>query len=153
MNAAQAHADANAYSLGVKLVRGAYHGQESTRWTSLGNAGPVPVWETKPETDACFNASLDWTLDRIQKDVESVKPGTTDQAPKVGVLFGTHNVDSCSRVTAGLLKRGLAIVDDGLDEPEHEGLVLVSEEAKKRVAIGQLYGTLSGSLFLAWILS
>jgi proline dehydrogenase len=150
MNMAHAHAEANNYAIGVKLVRGAYHGQESTRWVAQGNSGPTPVWETKPKTDDCFNASLDWTLDHIKKDVESLKPGVV-QAPKVGVLFGTHNVDSCSRVTAGLVSRGLAVVEDGSDEPEHEGLVRVNEEAKKRVMIGQLYGSssLSSPYFLS----
>lgn len=147
MNMAHAHAEANNYAIGVKLVRGAYHGQESTRWVAQGNAGPTPVWETKPQTDDCFNASLDWTLDQIKKDVDSIKAGVV-QAPKVGVLFGTHNVDSCSRVTAGLVNRGLATVDDGSEDPEHEGLVRVNEEAKKRVMIGQLYGSSSILPFL-----
>lgn len=44
--ASLAHAEANGYALGVKLVRGAYHEQERKRWTAQGRTafGADPIW-------------------------------------------------------------------------------------------------------------
>jgi proline dehydrogenase len=123
-----AHARAHGYALGVKLVRGAYHEQESARWRTMGCDGPTPVWATKPETDACYDGALELALDLVKDDIERNAAVST-----FAVLFGTHNKDSVALVASGLQKRGLAI-------PTSEGSLLVGNEARKRVAVAQLYG-------------
>jgi proline dehydrogenase len=66
-------------------------------------------------------------------------------APAIGVLFGTHNWDSCALILQELKRNGLAVDDTsrripGLSEqPEYP--IKVGEETAERVAIGQLYGT------------
>lgn len=136
MRHALAHAKANNYAIGFKLVRGAYHGQETSRWHALGLPGPEPVWSTKPDTDHCFNDSVEMLMDLIAADVYTKGQGG---APTVAALFGTHNAESASRVIAGLKKRGLA-TEIGMDDPVNGGKLIVDDEARKRVAIGQLFG-------------
>ncbi|CED82539.1 Proline oxidase [Phaffia rhodozyma] len=129
------HAKANGYSLGVKLVRGAYHGVESDRWRQhpvYASTGPEPVWQQKPETDDCFDSGLDWLLDHVQSDVAS---GTA--VPTVGVIIASHNQESCAKVIAGLVDRKLAVGQVG---PDGKTLLSVSQAVRDRVSMGQLYG-------------
>ena len=64
--------------------------------------------------------------------------------PAIGVLFGTHNWDSCALTLQELKRNGLAVDDTSrktpglLGQPEHP--IKVGEETVERVAIGQLYG-------------
>ncbi|KAI0369890.1 FAD-linked oxidoreductase [Pilatotrama ljubarskyi] len=136
------------YSLGVKLVRGAYHPHEliahpattatadaslasPTTSTSLSiSPDPVPpVWTTKEDTDARYNACVRTLISAVRQDVESRKGGP----PSIGVLFGTHNRESAGLIVEELVKQGLATVEDG-------GVVSVGDEAAERVTMGQLYG-------------
>ena len=55
--------------------------------------------------------------------------------PRIGVLFGTHNWESCALILKELVRNGLAVED-----PAVEGGITVSSAAVNRVAIGQLYG-------------
>lgn len=126
------HAQANNYSLGVKLVRGAYHGYETERWRASptqSSSGPEPVWQAKEETDKCFNDGLDWLLDHVDRDVnQGVK------VPRVGAIFASHNEESCARVIAGMVDRGLAVRD------RESGLLRVEQNVRSRICMGQLYG-------------
>lgn len=136
MKFALAHAKANDYAIGFKLVRGAYHGQETQRWISLGLPGPEPVWSVKPETDKCFNDSVEWIMDLIAEDV---KTKGKNGAPTVAAMIGTHNAESASRIIAGLKTRGLA-TEVGPEDADNAGKLLVDVEARKRISIGQLFG-------------
>ncbi|KAL1732563.1 FAD-linked oxidoreductase-like protein, partial [Schizophyllum commune] len=91
---ARAAADAHAggYSLGVKLVRGAYHPHEVGAWkaahdainnaqnpeanlvarmTLVPAAEHPPVWSTKPETDACYDKCVSMLIDLVADDVKT----------------------------------------------------------------------------------
>lgn len=57
-----------------------------------------------------------------------------------GVLFGTHNRDSCDVVLSELVKQGL-----GTQEGER---IRVEKELADRLTFGQLMGTLSASATL-----
>ena len=82
----------------------------------------------------------------IAKRIANV-PGSKSPltAPAIGVLFGTHNWDSCALILQELKRNGLAVNDTsrripGLSEhPEYP--IKVGEETVERVAISQLYGT------------
>ena len=66
------------YYIGVKLVRGAYHEQETER--SKNQNYPNPVFTKKGDTDLHFNKSLDLSMKNI--DILSI-------------CAGTHNEESC----------------------------------------------------------
>ncbi|KAF8168453.1 FAD-linked oxidoreductase-like protein [Crassisporium funariophilum] len=69
-------------------------------------------------------------------------------APAIGVLFGTHNWNSCSLILKELVHNGLAfrIEEDASanvivgEEGGRQGAIRIGEETVERVAIGQLYG-------------
>lgn len=131
-------ARADGYSLGVKLVRGAYHPHELGSHTTRGapNALSIspdfapPVWATKPETDACYNTCAALVLAQIRADIGRSRTGAT---PSVGVLFGTHNWESCDMILEQLRMLGMARADE-------DGALWMPEDVTERVAIGQLYG-------------
>ena len=147
-----AAARAEGYSLGVKLVRGAYHPHEmeihraasasraaltassprsGTHDVSISPDNMPPVWLTKDETDTCYDSSVRTLITLVREDVEACK--RTGSPPSIGALFGTHNWGSANLVIDELVKQGLA-------KDEGDGKVSVSDEAMQRVAVAQLYG-------------
>ncbi|GAA5969405.1 hypothetical protein JCM11641_008106 [Rhodosporidiobolus odoratus] len=126
-----AHADANNYGFGAKLVRGAY--QESERKTHSDtpavNAGePCVVWDTKAETDACYDECAALLEKRLVEDLKQTNQGQAG----VGVCLASHNGLSMQRFLGALREDGLAVEKDG-------GLE-VDERLRGRVAFGQLMG-------------
>lgn len=115
-------AKAGGYSLGVKLVRGAYHPFEVEASQSPETC---PVWMEKKDTDACYNRCVSLLLSALRGDI-------THKTPQIGLLFGTHNSESCTKILNGLVHEGIAT--------EQDGLVIIGEEAAERCAIGQLFG-------------
>ncbi|KAH9949482.1 FAD-linked oxidoreductase [Amylocystis lapponica] len=118
-------AHAGGYALGVKLVRGAYHPHELAAHasaTSISTDAVPPVWLSKPETDACYDACA------------ALLVGYVARAPEhgLGILFGTHNWASAERVLGELVRSGLAGSKDGV--------VSIPDTVAEHVAIGQLYG-------------
>ncbi|KZT08999.1 FAD-linked oxidoreductase [Laetiporus sulphureus 93-53] len=135
-------ARAGGYALGVKLVRGAYHPQELASYAAAHSASSAsashgsshsvspdpmpPVRLTKPDTDDCYNECAAMLLQQVRKDID-------DEAPRIGVLFGTHNWRSCDLILNELLKLAIARKDE-------TGAVTMPVETTERVTIGQLYG-------------
>ena len=115
-------AEAGGYSLGVKLVRGAYHPFEVEASES---PEACPVWVEKKDTDACYNQCVSLLLSALRADI-------TRKIPQIGLLFGTHNSESCTKILNGLVHEGIAT--------ERDGVVIISEEAADRCAVGQLFG-------------
>ncbi|KAG6877337.1 hypothetical protein C0992_010247 [Termitomyces sp. T32_za158] len=150
-----ADAKANNYALGVKLVRGAYHPYEVAAYTARLARAPsllpphadaeAHVWMEKKQTDDAYDACARMLVREIREDVR----GRADArgAPGLGVLFGTHNWDSCGVILGELLRCGLATRaqaraggGDGEKEGTGTGALVVPEDVVERVAIGQLYG-------------
>ena len=140
-------ARANGFSLGVKLVRGAYHPHEITAHAaavsptsptvqslSISPDALPPVWHTKPETDACYNAAVRTLIELVREDVEACRKSGA-AAPAIGALFGTHNWESADLVVDELMRQGLAKSTEA-----DGGAVVVGDEAMRRVAVAQLYG-------------
>jgi hypothetical protein len=65
--------------------------------------------------------------------VQAVANAGRGRGPRVGVLFGTHNPDSCAKVLDTLIDVGLATHED-------DGTVKLDDLAAERVCIAQLYG-------------
>ncbi|KAI0668618.1 FAD-linked oxidoreductase-like protein [Trametes maxima] len=139
------------YSLGVKLVRGAYHPHElvahpSTNATADASlASPTtstslsispdpfpPVWQDKADTDARYNACVKTLVAAVRDDVLARTP---EEAPTIGVLFGTHNWTSAGLIVEELVRQGLATARGA-----EEGVVEVGDAVAERVTVGQLYG-------------
>ncbi|KAI0706218.1 FAD-linked oxidoreductase-like protein [Cytidiella melzeri] len=144
------------YALGVKLVRGAYHPQESQAHSSTLSISPEnlpPVWPVKAETDDCYNACAQLLLDAIADDIahtsttsswknligmRSASAQSTESVPKVGVLFGTHNWESSKLILDGLVSRGIAQVEG--KTADGEPLLKINDEVTERLTMAQLYG-------------
>ena len=121
------HALANNYSLGVKLVRGAYHGHEMAAYDKedkSANKAPVPpVWTIKSETDGNYHRCARILVDHI-----------SDQAgiPQFGIMFATHNRKSCDLILEALIEKELVKPNgDQLD---------VSPNVGNQIQFAQLYG-------------
>ena len=138
-------ARANGFSLGVKLVRGAYHPHEIAAHSSAAAPGAhslsispdalPPVWHTKPETDACYNACVGVLLDAVAADVAAP---SRSRLPTVGVLFGTHNWDSARLILDRLVSKKLATAEGATEDSEP--VVRIGSEVTERVTLAQLYG-------------
>lgn len=147
-------AEVGNYSLGVKLVRGAYHPHEiaahvSTSASSSPDSSPSssahslsispdpypPVWTSKLETDVCYNTAVKVLVSAVRKDMETRKK--RNGALGVGVLFGSHNWESCDLILEELVRQGLA--NKEVDEGGRE-VITVGTDLGERVTIGQLYG-------------
>ncbi|KAF9042154.1 FAD-linked oxidoreductase-like protein [Panaeolus papilionaceus] len=212
LNLAIADAKKHNYSLGVKLVRGAYHPHEISahdaaiaydneygvsKHLELDSAGPrpslsispdtePPVWREKRDTDEAYNRCAMMLIKAVRDDVvrcngkveaqsitENEKPTSSrgwfgwlwpsralpvpvinnftssnkENTPSIGVLFGTHNWESCSVILKGLLANGLATrasdtpTSSTTSDPATQVPVIkLNDETVERVAIGQLYG-------------
>ncbi|KAH8111477.1 FAD-linked oxidoreductase [Phellopilus nigrolimitatus] len=161
-------AEEGKFSLGVKLVRGAYHPQEVEahhigrqdasdckpgKSLSISPNTLPPVWLNKAETDACYDDCVRMLIGRVGDDLraiaESSKEGREDSAtrkPRLGVLFGTHNWRSCELILEELVRVGAATRERVGGGGE---VVRIGEDVAERVTLGQLYGmmdTLTNSL-------
>ncbi|KAJ7599308.1 FAD-linked oxidoreductase-like protein [Mycena floridula] len=139
-------ARAGGYSLGVKLVRGAYHSHELAAHKdhsdkTLSPDDLIPVWTSKTETDQCYNACAKVLVTAIRDDLcknsgWSGWLGKSESNQEIGVLFGTHNWNSCNLILDELVKQGLATLTDGPQGP----LYTLDENVAERITMGQLFG-------------
>lgn len=83
----------------VRLVKGAYWDAETIKAEQNGWA--CPVWNTKWQTDACFERMSEVFLDSTPKDKAAAAGGG------IKLALGSHNVRSIAAVLAGLEARGL----------------------------------------------
>lgn len=119
------------YALGVKLVRGAYHEQEADLDSQVSISPEVepPVYLVKAETDAAFNECARVLVDRISLDARK------NIQPRISVLFGTHNMESCRLIISLLEQEGLAKAD------ALHNTVCIPRSTALRISFGQLFGT------------
>ncbi|KAK0232101.1 FAD-linked oxidoreductase-like protein [Armillaria nabsnona] len=131
-------AKAGSYSLGVKLVRGAYHPRETIAHRSHQSGKPSlsisseplpPVWAEKRETDECYNKCVKMLIGELKEDLGR-------KAQTMGILFGTHNWTSCELILKELVATGLAKRVEG----EGEEVMSLGDEVTERLTIGQLFG-------------
>ncbi|PWN53120.1 FAD-linked oxidoreductase [Violaceomyces palustris] len=160
----------NGYTLGVKLVRGAYVDIENEswskkivetppvpkgteRWAQLVNseAWGSPVWPSKQLTDQCFDGCAIRLVDEIYKEMSN--PSNSGQHPRLAVVFASHNMQSALRISRRMLNLGLAhapppSIPTGGDgsgiKPTPELVNLqVGEGVRGRIFFAQLYGMAS----------
>ncbi|KAJ7599312.1 FAD-linked oxidoreductase-like protein [Mycena floridula] len=101
----------------------------------------IPVWTSKTETDQCYNACAKVLVTAIRDDLckNSGWFGWLDKSEsnqEIGVLFGTHNWNSCNLILDELVKQGLAALTDGPQGP----LYSLDENVAERITMGQLFG-------------
>jgi proline dehydrogenase len=85
---ARRQAKADGYILGVKLVRGAYMEKERERAAKMGY--PSPIHPTKADTDADYDAALDYCLKHI--DEVSMVAGTHNEASSHYLATQMHDL-------------------------------------------------------------
>lgn len=86
-----ADAQKHGYTLGVKLVRGAY----------LASEPPSQVCSSKAETDRVYNSIAESLLRRQYGDVLQPAPGVDGgNFPQVSLVLATHNAESVRRAQA-----------------------------------------------------
>ncbi|GAA5828567.1 hypothetical protein JCM5353_004190 [Sporobolomyces roseus] len=128
---ALAHASSNNYSFGAKLVRGAYVESERKRHSAstVADSEPCIVWNSKDETDHCYDSCASILESRIVKDLKEDGKGRAS----AGVCLASHNGTSM-RKFLGKLR------EDGLIKEGQEGRLQVDDRLRGRVAFGQLMG-------------
>ncbi len=100
----------------VRLVKGAYWDYETIHAEQMG--WPVPVWPTKPETDACFermsrafidSTPVGWDSSHHPTDRQPAPDGGMNPTLQGGVklALGSHNLRSIAVALAALEERGL----------------------------------------------
>ncbi|KAJ3768086.1 FAD-linked oxidoreductase [Lentinula raphanica] len=135
-------AHAGNFSLGIKLVRGAYQMLELQQHElalkgntqaslSISPESKPPTWDTKPETDQCYNDCVRILLSALHKDI------LDSRNPHIGIMFGTHNSDSCELILDKLVEFGLA---EKSSEATGAGVTKIPREVSERMTIAQLYG-------------
>jgi proline dehydrogenase len=156
------------YSLGVKLVRGAYVEAENALWedtivptppgmdagvdeareigASLKGEWRSPVWPTKALTDECYDMCARMLIDRVAQDVKQYAKDKRTPA-SIAVMFAGHNWQSSMIVIGQMLQCGLAS-----HAPPFSGLRTDTDAAtpyrnlqllpgvRGRIHLGQLYG-------------
>jgi RHH-type transcriptional regulator, proline utilization regulon repressor / proline dehydrogenase / delta 1-pyrroline-5-carboxylate dehydrogenase len=83
----------------VRLVKGAYWDAETIK--AEQNGWPCPVWNSKWQTDACFERMSDAFLDATPKDKTAAAQGG------IKLALGSHNVRSIASVLSALEQRNL----------------------------------------------
>ncbi|KAN0066465.1 proline dehydrogenase [Thecaphora frezii] len=157
----------NGYTLGVKLVRGAYMDIENATWSNKSVGTPPvpvatrskaappeyegwksPVWPTKDLTDRCFDGCAVRLVEEIQRDIEKGK--RTGAQPRLAVMFATHNSQSALRVARKMLELGMVQPDESLaaaanasGEPVPLVNMRLQDSIRGRIFFGQLYGMAS----------
>jgi proline dehydrogenase len=136
----------------------ATEGKEDT--VSISPDLDPPVWMTKFETDTCFNEGVRTLVRAVAADVNAAsdESGTSNNSwwpllsssrensktalsvPRIAVIFGTHNRESCEIVLEELVKANLASKEELHEEGNKRTVVSVRDEVVQRVAIAQLYG-------------
>ena len=152
------HAKDNEYSLGVKLVRGAYIEAELDVHRNRSISKPIksgsispdknpPTYPNKESTDAAYDSCVRVLVGEIASDVAGARKveGKTSLTPGIGVLFGTHNWKSSRLVLDEILKVGLGkeVVDSSSVSAkgvEKKKKIVLSEGVRQRVCMAQLYG-------------
>ena len=65
-------------------------------------------------------------------------PSSRPNVPRIGVLFGTHNWESCRRILDEVVESGLG---HEVSRPQSDSTAIqISDDAVEKLAIGQLYG-------------
>lgn len=123
-------ADSHGYSIGIKLVRGAYLVAETNHWET----SKIPVWSNKSQTDDCFDQIVSSLTSRLSKEIkESKKKPET----RIGLMIAGHNADSAIKVLTQLRdQEGLAhnLVENGSNK------LAMNDALRGRLMFAQLYG-------------
>ncbi|KAL3465984.1 FAD-linked oxidoreductase-like protein [Aspergillus heterothallicus] len=86
------------YTLGVKLVRGAYLKTEPRHL----------IWSKKEETDACYDGVVEALLTRrYNKMLKSASPEHATKLPPINVIIATHNRESVRKAHALRLQQAV----------------------------------------------
>ncbi|KAF7784834.1 hypothetical protein Agabi119p4_999 [Agaricus bisporus var. burnettii] len=130
---ALADARRNNYSLGVKLVRGAYHPYEIAAHKSKETSMSIspdelpPVWEKKEETDRCYDNCVKVLINGVREDLSNRQDVHTLRSSEDNLRLAEA---SRSETIKG-----------PISHPIRDVLPAVGPDSKKIPSIGILFGT------------
>lgn len=93
------------YTLGVKLVRGAYMKTEPRQL----------IWAEKEETDKCYDEVVEALLTRKYNSMLQAPTKDATELPPVNVIIATHNRESVRKAHAIRVQQSLKGEDYGVD--------------------------------------
>ncbi|CAH7684805.1 FAD-linked oxidoreductase-like protein, partial [Phakopsora pachyrhizi] len=147
-------AEKNKYSVGIKLVRGAYLVSETEHWKeekekTANKIVQLPVWGSKEETDNCFDLVASKIVNHLSNraknaermiDNVSIARGYFSRdkfIPEVCLMIAGHNVNSIAKI----LKQ-LRDVEKLAKENNTDGnlTLCLSDALRGRLMFAQLYG-------------
>jgi len=117
----------------VRLVKGAYWDYETIRAEQMG--WPSPVWNTKPQTDACF--------ERMSRTFIASTPAKAGEFG-VKLALGSHNARSIASALAALEARSLprSAIElqmlHGMAEPLKNAAVEMGLRVREYVPVGEM---------------
>ncbi|KAH9813064.1 FAD-linked oxidoreductase-like protein [Melampsora americana] len=128
-------ADSNGFSIGIKLVRGAYLVAESHHWPS----DQIPVWSEKSQTDECFDRILSSLTHRLSNEIKQSNLTSKDRKLKtrIGLMIAGHNVESAIKVLKQLRDQeglGSNLMENGVHK------LALNDALRGRMMFAQLYG-------------
>ncbi|KAA1079689.1 hypothetical protein PGT21_020968 [Puccinia graminis f. sp. tritici] len=135
------------FSVGVKLVRGAYLVSETARWREARAAGRPgvpdhpPVWASKAETDGCFDnlasslvQQLASNARRAQGLTSHPRQSRSSNSIEVAMMIAGHNPISAAKVLKQLRD------EEGLAKNVDAQSIRLSDSLRGRLMFAQLYG-------------
>ncbi|KAI7940246.1 hypothetical protein MJO28_013898 [Puccinia striiformis f. sp. tritici] len=135
------------FSVGVKLVRGAYLVSETAKWREARAAGQPdvpehpPVWGSKAETDGCFDDIASSLVQRLANNARRAegltshpRQSTTSSPIEVAMMIAGHNPLSAAKVLKQLRD------EEGLAKNMDSQCISLSDSLRGRLMFAQLYG-------------
>lgn len=138
------------YSIGIKLVRGAYLVSETNRWREerlkrKSDVSDKPlVWSSKAETDECFDSLASSLVNRLSNAAKKAQDACQynrrsfpENNAEVSLMIAGHNPASVSKILRQLRDR------EGLAKNQAiEGVasLSLSGSLRGRIMFAQLYG-------------
>lgn len=93
---------------------------EAKRWEKEGRPGPNPCWNTKAQTDACYDRAVEASVAQIAKNRQDPR-----KYADVCFMIASHNVPSTDHTISLFIKYGLGkrvdartvLLDSGVGDP------------------------------------
>jgi len=133
------------FSVGVKLVRGAYLVSETARWREGREAGrrgtpdEPPVWACKADTDACFDSLASALVRLLATNARMAHaavslPNQPPPSAELALIIAGHNSLSAAKVLKQLRDQ------EGLAHNINGQSIHLSDSLRGRLMFAQLYG-------------
>ncbi|MBW0478919.1 hypothetical protein O181_018634 [Austropuccinia psidii MF-1] len=140
-------AERKGFSIGIKLVRGAYLMSETNHWREelakekINSSDTLPVWNSKDQTDQCYDALTEKLVKQLcyaAKYAEKGGNNLKENSPlNISLMIAGHNANSILKALKQIRdKEGLAFNDSAMNNQR----LYLSDSLRGRIMFAQLYG-------------